>query len=298
MGEDKEKPNEDSETGSYYSSDSERDSYYSSDSDTATTSAPGEEEEKEEEEEEDVGNDNISDAESEVDSEEEKLKDLLQQAGERVPESLLEDDSQFIIDEKPSIFLLNVSNYPNSVPDSPLPLQRSGGTSRPPSLLGEYQAYLEAAHLVATEPRNFAQPTTGEYPDEWKKSMKAECDALMEHHVWDVIPRPTTRKVVGKQWHYVHKLGPAGEITPRKSRFVAKAYSQVNGIHYQETIFPVFRYESLCILFALVASLPARNWKTKERDVKNPFLNGTLKEEVLIEQPKGFEKGNNQVLRL
>lgn len=53
----------------------------------------------------------------------------------------------------------------------------------------------------------------------------------------------------------------------------------------------MFRDESLRILFALVASLPARNWKTKQRDVKNAFLNGKLKEEVLIEQLKGFEKG-------
>lgn len=96
--------------------------------------------------------------------------------------------------------------------------------------------------------------------------------------------------------HYIHKLGPTGESTSRKSRFVAKGYSEVKRIDYEETFSPVFRYESLPIRCALVASLPAKKWNTKQRDVKNAFLNRHIKEEVLIEQPKGFEKGKSHGL--
>lgn len=119
--------------------------------------------------------------------------------------------------------------------------------------------------------------------------MEEEYDALMDQDVWDVIPRPCNRKVVGSRWQYVYKLGPTGEIIRQKSRFLGKRYSQVQGIHYKETFAPLFSYESLHLLLSLVASLPARKWKTKKRDVQNAFLNGHLKEEVFIEQPKGFE---------
>lgn len=60
----------------------------------------------------------------------------------------------------------------------------------------------------------------------------------------------------------------------------------------------MFMYKSLRILFALVVSLPARKRKTNQSDVKNEFLNGNLKEEVLIEQLKRFEKGKKHELRL
>lgn len=128
--------------------------------------------------------------------------------------------------------------------------------------------------------------------------MNEEYHALIQHHVWDVIPRPTNKKVVGSRWHYVHKLGPDGEITRHKARFVAKGYYQIKGIDYQETFSPVFRYESLRILFTLVASLRIQNLKTKQRDVKNAFLSGDLKEEVLLEQPERFKQEKNHVYRL
>lgn len=79
---------------------------------------------------------------------------------------------------------------------------------------------------------------------------------------------------------------------------MTKGFADVTGVDYQETLAPVFRYQSLRILFALVPSLPIREWKTKQQDVQNAFLNGTLKEDVLIKQSKGIGQGNNIVLRL
>lgn len=211
--------------------DSDTDENYSSYSDTTTTSEAEEaEEEEEEKEEKEVGNDNITDLESDIDSNEQELRDLLQQAGEAIPESLCGDDSEFLIYKAEETPCFDKSVYATSDQDSPLPPQRSECTSRPPSQFGDYQAHRVAAHLVATELKTFAEATTGEYQDEWNQSMKPEYDALMEHPVWEVIPHLPNRKVVGSRWHYIHKLEPTGEITRRKSRFVAKGYSQVKGI--------------------------------------------------------------------
>lgn len=63
-----------------------------------------------------------------------------------------------------------------------------------------------------------------------------------------------------------------------------------------ETFIPVFQYEFLRILFAIVFSHRNKEWKAKQCNVKNVFLNSHVKEEVLIEQLNGFERGTNSVL--
>eukprot|EP00253_Pinus_taeda_P017855 PITA_17855 len=49
---------------------------------------------------------------------------------------------------------------------------------------------------------------------------------------------------------------------------------------------PVARYSSIRSILALSAQM---GWKIHQMDVKTYFLNGEIKEEVYIEQPKGFE---------
>lgn len=92
VGEDKAEPNEDSDSNNNYSSHSD------------TTEVELEEEEEEDKEEEEVvGDNNIPNSEPNTDCDEEELKNLLQQVGEAIPESLLGDDSQFAIDEATEI---------------------------------------------------------------------------------------------------------------------------------------------------------------------------------------------------
>lgn len=180
--EDKKESNEDSNTHNHYSSDS----------DTTTPSTAEEEQEEEEDEEEEggedvedegeeveeegeeVGNNNIPDSESERDTDEEEIKELLQHAAEPVPESLLGDHSEFEKGKEELILFLDESVYTTSHPESPLPTRRSGRTSRPPSRLVEYQSHLAAANLEATERKNYAEAITGDYQDEWNQSIKEE----------------------------------------------------------------------------------------------------------------------------
>jgi hypothetical protein len=70
-----------------------------------------------------------------------------------------------------------------------------------------------------------------------------------------------------------------------KRDFVARGFSQVEGIDYEETFAPVNRYTSIHTIIALATSM---GWKLNQMDVKTAFLNGEIEEEVCIEQPKGF----------
>ena len=68
--------------------------------------------------------------------------------------------------------------------------------------------------------------------------------------------------------------------------FIARGFSQVEGINYDETFAPIARYSSIRSMLGLSAQM---GWKIHQMDVKTAFLNGKIEEEVYIEQPEIFE---------
>ena len=74
-------------------------------------------------------------------------------------------------------------------------------------------------------------------------------------------------------------------IEKYKARFVARGFSQKEGIDYEETFAPITRYTSIRAIMALASMM---KWDLHQMDVKTSFLNGVI-EEVYIEQPQGFE---------
>ena len=70
-----------------------------------------------------------------------------------------------------------------------------------------------------------------------------------------------------------------------KAHLVAQGYLQMEGVDYDETFAHVARMESIRILLALACHL---RFKLYQIDVKTAFLNGLLKDDVYMAQPKGF----------
>jgi hypothetical protein len=67
---------------------------------------------------------------------------------------------------------------------------------------------------------------------------------------------------------------------------VAKGYSQVKGLDFEETFAPVARLESICVLLVYITH---HDFKLYQMDVKSTFLNVPIKEEVYVEQTPCFE---------
>jgi hypothetical protein len=103
--------------------------------------------------------------------------------------------------------------------------------------------------------------------------------------------RPEGKSVVTSKWIYKIKHAIDGSIKKYKSRFVARGFSQKEGIDYEEAFAPVVRYTSIRVIKALAAKL---GWKLHRMDVKTNFLNGVVEEEVYMEQPLGFETRDRQ----
>ena len=73
--------------------------------------------------------------------------------------------------------------------------------------------------------------------------MMEEYQSIMKNDVWDIVPRDEVKFVVTSKWIYKIKHTVDGRIKRHKTRFVARGFSQVEGINYEET-------------FALVAPIP------------------------------------------
>ena len=121
---------------------------------------------------------------------------------------------------------------------------------------------------------------------DWKDSMMEEYNSIMKNDVWEVVPRPEGKSIMTSKWLYKIKHVVDGSIEKYKARFVARGFSQIEGVDYDETFVPAARFSSIKVVISIVVEV---GWRIHQMDVKTAFLNGLLQEEVYLEQPQGFE---------
>jgi len=66
---------------------------------------------------------------------------------------------------------------------------------------------------------------------------------------------------------------------------VAKGFTEIEGIDYEETFSPVVRFASIRLLLTLVGHLDLELFQI---DIKTTFLNGNLEGEIYMDQPIDF----------
>jgi hypothetical protein len=105
--------------------------------------------------------------------------------------------------------------------------------------------------------------------------MMEEYQSIMKNDVWDIVPRPKRKFVVTSKWIYKIKHTADDSIEKYKARFVARGFSQKEGVDYKETFAPVARYTSIRMVISLASVM---KWKIHQMDVKTTFLNGVFEE--------------------
>jgi hypothetical protein len=126
--------------------------------------------------------------------------------------------------------------------------------------------------LVEKEPTLFEESIQKK---EWMDSMIEEYQSIIKNDVWEAFPRTKNKDVVSSKWIYKIKHAIDESIEKHKARFVARIFSQKEGIDYEETFAHVSRYTSIIIIIALVDKM---KWKLHQMDVKTTFLNGFIEE--------------------
>ncbi|KAJ3532326.1 hypothetical protein NM688_g7442 [Phlebia brevispora] len=157
--------------------------------------------------------------------------------------------------------------------------------------------YALAAGGVSTNGDPLSLEEAQARPDwpKWKEAMDAEIAQLTGRGTWEMADCPANRKTVGCKWVFHLKRDEAGNVVKYKARLVAQGFSQVEGINFNETYSPVVRLESLRTVIALGNAL---DMDLHSIDVVGAYLNGTLKEEIYMRQPPGYEDGTGRVCRL
>jgi len=117
--------------------------------------------------------------------------------------------------------------------------------------------------------------------EQWKKACQKELEALHKRKVFELANLPPGHKAIKNHWVFATKSDGC-----KKSRLVAKGFSQVKGIDFNQIFSPVVRYESICLLLAAAA---LEGWYIEGLDIKSAFLYGHLDEKIYMEQPEGFK---------
>ncbi|GJY77756.1 retrovirus-related pol polyprotein from transposon TNT 1-94 [Tanacetum coccineum] len=119
----------------------------------------------------------------------------------------------------------------------------------------------------------------------WIEAMQEEIHEFERLEVCELVPRPDIAMIISLKWIFKVKLDEYGGVLKNKARLVSKGYRQEEGIEFEESFAPVARIEAIRIFLAYAAH---KNMVVFHMDVKTAFLNGILKEDVYVSQPKGF----------
>ena len=124
--------------------------------------------------------------------------------------------------------------------------------------------------LVDQEPTSYQEVAQKK---EWVEAMTEEYQSIMKNDVWDIVPKLENKSVVSSKWIYNIKHDANGSIEKYKAIFVARGFSQKEGINYEETFSPVERYTFIITIMELSSMM---KWDLHQMDVKKTFFNGVI----------------------
>ena len=143
-------------------------------------------------------------------------------------------------------------------------------------------------NVAPDNPKNLREARDSPDWPNWEKAIKAELDQLHKMGTWELVYPPEGHTPIPNKWVLTKKYDKEGNLLKYKARLVAKGYSQQPGMDYTDTFSPVMRLETI---WTLLAWAVAEDWEIQQMDVKGAYLNGTIKEEIYMRQPEGYNDG-------
>jgi hypothetical protein len=148
---------------------------------------------------------------------------------------------------------------------------------------------------LADDPLTVAEAKSRTDLSHWQKAMDEEMAQLRTLGTFTLEPLPAARSAIASKWVFRIKRDDSGIISRYKAHLVAKGFSQIPGVDFDETFAPVVRMETICLLLALAARY---NLQIHVVDVVGAYLNGKLDEEIYMQQLELYDDGTTRVCRL
>ncbi|CAI7876070.1 unnamed protein product, partial [Closterium sp. NIES-54] len=133
-------------------------------------------------------------------------------------------------------------------------------------------------------PRSYAEAIEGPYSSQWQAAMDAEMASWKSTGTYvDEVPPPGANIVSG-MWIFRVKR-PPGSPPAFKARYVARGFSQQQGVDFFQTFSPTPKMTTLRVLLHVDAQ---RDYELHSLDFSTAFLQGSLHEEIWLRRPPGF----------
>ena len=220
-----------------------------------------------------------------------------------------DDDEDFITNEKQNVSdPKNVNDVDNLTEDLPISHEnKQNNDKRPrrkPKYLDEYivdvvddtiddvvTTTIHKIYSVGLDvPKTYQEATSCIDSKKWEIAMNEEMQALRENGTFQLVIPPPDRNIIGGRWVYALKTGQNDTIQ-YKARYVARGFSQLPDIDYQETFAPTARMTSIRTLIQIAVQ---NDMIIHQMDVRTAYLNAPIDRDIFVEQPLGYEvKGEN-----
>lgn len=105
------------------------------------------------------------------------------------------------------------------------------------------------------------------------------------NNTWWLVFSPIDRKPIGCKWVFKIEENPDGTINKYKAQLVAKDFHQVAGFNYNETFSPIVKPTIVWTVLTITLNM---NWKIRQLDINNAFLNGDIQKGIFMHQSAGF----------
>jgi len=113
--------------------------------------------------------------------------------------------------------------------------------------------------------------------------MQEEMQSLEKNDTWEIVRLSKQKKSVRCKWVFKRKKSLSPSESPRfKTRLVAKDFSQISGVDYNDVFSPVVKNSSIRTFFSIVVM---HDLELEQLDVKTAFLHEELEEEIYMDQP-------------
>ncbi|CAI7900110.1 unnamed protein product [Closterium sp. NIES-54] len=135
-------------------------------------------------------------------------------------------------------------------------------------------------------PLSYAEAITGPYSSPWQTAMDAEMALWNSIGTYaDAVPLPAANIVDG-MWIFRVKRLP-GSPPVFKARYVARGFSQRQGVDFFQTFFPTPKMTTLRVLLHVAAQC---DYELHSLEFSTTFLEGSLHEEIWLRHPPGFTR--------
>ncbi|CAI7850234.1 unnamed protein product, partial [Closterium sp. NIES-53] len=133
-------------------------------------------------------------------------------------------------------------------------------------------------------PRSYAEAIAGEYSSQWQTAMDAEMASWKSTSTYVNKVPPPGANIVSGMWIFRVKR-PPGSPPVFKARYVARGFSQREGVDFFQTFSPTPKMTTLRVLLHVAAQ---RDHELHSLDFSTAFLQGSLHEEIWLRCPPGF----------